>query len=485
MGILPSDERVHRSTLCTQQAQPRRRVEPSTSDIDGSITGPLQHGNNLKDIFVDKYGIRLDGECGEQAMSKVYFRVPSTGGVRGGHFCSTSAQDIARFLQPSVASDSQSPGLSGGCDEVRGSSRGSIRSIETKVAQVPFFGATHDHNLSGNLLSSRRSNSQGTTAYDLPVALQDYLRLGGTSAEEIEPHMKALGDETFKRYNRAWIKLLPLASSKPSFTSIRDLDTTPISSLAYWLIQFSEKESLAEARCAYAALLLFSGAHALRFEPILKGIKKQWNYSVPRYVVCYDVPKLLQQLPYLGARTESQVLLRLILVLRFFALFLGIDLERTKRTDIIKQGKVWFVQARRKGRPVYEPRPIHTMSNGAYCPIYLVGVYLEMTSSYEGNEIFVSLKAPRKPIVAGTINSLTTKFLRSMGLHEFTAHSTRGSAATPLIMLGVDPHIVCELGDWRNYDTFRRFYNRVRAMTNIAQSLVPEDSDDSELLLME
>ena len=206
---------------------------------------------------------------------------------------------------------------------------------------------------------------------------------------------------------------------------------------------------------------------------------------MPRSVVYYDVPKLLQQLPYLEARTESQVRLRPILVFRFFALFRGIDLERTKRTGIIKQGKVWFVQARRKGRPVYQSSPIQEMSNKAYCPLYWLGVYLEMTSSYEGNELFVSLKAPRKPIVAGTINSLTTTFLRSVGLHEFTAHSTRGSAATALILLGVDPHIVCELGDWRNYDTFRGFHNRVRAMTNIAHLLVPKDSEDWELLLME
>ena len=109
--------------------------------------------------------------------------------------------------------------------------------------------------------------------------------------------MKALGEQTFKRYNRDWLKFLALASSKRCFTSIRDLDTIPISSLAYWLIQFSEKESFAEAHCAFAALLLFSGAQALRYEPFLKGIKKRWIYSVPRYVVYYDVSKLLQQLP--------------------------------------------------------------------------------------------------------------------------------------------------------------------------------------------
>ena len=51
--------------------------------------------------------------------------------------------------------------------------------------------------------------------------------------------MKALGEQTFKRYNRAWLKFQALAGSKRSFTSVRDLDTIPISSLAYWLIQFS------------------------------------------------------------------------------------------------------------------------------------------------------------------------------------------------------------------------------------------------------
>ena len=298
--------------------------------------------------------------------------------------------------------------------------------------------------------------------------------------------MRALGEQTFKRYNRAGLKFLALASSKRSFTPIRDLDTIPISSLAYWLIQFSEKESFAEARCAYAALLLFSGAQTLRYEPILKGIKKRWNYSGPRYMVYYDVPKLLQQLPYLEARTESQVRLRLIQVLRFFALFFVASIWNVRNAQIsLSRAMFVLFQARRTGRPVYEPSPIHAMSNRAYCPLYWLGVYLEMTSSYEGNELFVSLKAPRKPIVAGTINSLTTTFLRSVGLHESTAHSTRGSAATALILLGTDPHIVCELADWRNYHTFRSFYNRVRAMTNIAQSLVPHDSDNSELLLKE
>ena len=143
------------------------------------------------------------------------------------------------------------------------------------------------------------------------------------------------------------------------------------------------------------------------------------------------------------------------------------------------------MMSRRKGRPVHEACPIHAMSNVAFCPIYWLSVYLVMTTSYEGPALFVSLKPPQRPLLASTINSLTTTFLRSMGLHEFTAHSTRGSAVTALISLGVDPHVVCELGDWRSYDTFRRFYNRVRAMSNVAHSLAAEASVNSEVLLLE
>ena len=62
------------------------------------------------------------------------------------------------------------------------------------------------HNLSSDLSASRRSGGQSASTYDLRMALQDYLRLKGTTEEEIQTHLKALGDHTFKRYNRAWIK---------------------------------------------------------------------------------------------------------------------------------------------------------------------------------------------------------------------------------------------------------------------------------------
>ena len=105
MGILPSDERVHHSTLRAQQIKSGGRVKPSTNHIDRGITGPTQHGNHLEEIFVDEFRNRLDGECGEQATSKIHFRIPSSRGVRGGHFHPTNTQGVSGFLQSALASN--------------------------------------------------------------------------------------------------------------------------------------------------------------------------------------------------------------------------------------------------------------------------------------------------------------------------------------------------------------------------------------------
>ena len=89
-------------------------------------------------------------------------------------------------------------------------------------------------------------------------------------------------------------------------------------------------------------------------------------------------------------------------------------------------------------------------------------------------ELFVSLTQPQRPLSADTINSITTKFLKDHNLKGFSAHSTRGAAVTALILLGVDPHVVCALGDWKNYDCFRVYYDRVRSCLPFTQILVPK-----------
>ena len=74
-----------------------------------------------------------------------------------------------------------------------------------------------------------------------------------------------------------------------------------------------------------------------------------------------------------------------------------------------------------------------------------------------------------KPLAPGTINAITTKFLRANGLSDFTAHSTRGAAATTLLAKGVPPQVVQQLGGWASEQSFHLFYNRLQATRNWAQ----------------
>ena len=50
------------------------------------------------------------------------------------------------------------------------------------------------------------------------------------------------------------------------------------------------------ARQAYAALLLLPSLHLLRFEQLLRQLKRFWNVSTPRYSAFYDCRVLIKTL---------------------------------------------------------------------------------------------------------------------------------------------------------------------------------------------
>ena len=175
---------------------------------------------------------------------------------------------------------------------------------------------------------------------------------------------------------------------------------------------------------------------------------------------------------------------RLILYLRFFALFRGVDLQRTRRTPA-RRGDVCLMSAQHKGRPTFECYPLHPMQRREFCPQFWIRRYISLTADFESTELLVSVSKPRNPILAATMNFLTTLFLQSAGLHDFSAHFTRGAAATALIILGVDPHNVSERGDWGSFDTFRRFDNPGRAMSNPPQALVLAKHQSDGLLFIQ
>ena len=114
------------------------------------------------------------------------------------------------------------------------------------------------------------------------------------------------------------------------------------------------------------------------------------------------------------------------------------------------------------------------MDAATACPQAGISAYFMMTMDYEGDYLFVSLKRRRKLLSADTINSMTTKSLHEQGFWDFSAHSTRGAAASEMINKGQDPMVVCALGDLVCFDTFMKYYYPLRATQSVAQCLFPE-----------
>ena len=284
-----------------------------------------------------------------------------------------------------------------------------------------------------------------------------------------------ISEETLKRYQQPYKKFIRFGVRSGVLPS--QLTPAELFSIPLWrwaaLIKAFAADNRSHARHAYAALLLFPTLHQLRFEPSLKSIKKLWNVSVPKYSSFYDCRLLLATLMSTDFTVSEETLrLRAIVTMRILSLFRGIDLARTTRD--VQRGAVYFVNSRRKGRLVHQRYPVHRLEPASICPQRALDDYIAATADYDGPELFVSLTQPRRPLRADTINSITTKFLKDHNLKGFSAHSTRGAAVTALILLGVDPHVVCALGDWKNYDCFRVYYDRVRSCLPFTQILVPK-----------
>ena len=337
-----------------------------------------------------------------------------------------------------------------------------------------------------NTSEFRLQMPDGTETQPRFVLTLAYVCVITINCEELPTKRRRLSSRKryLKRYNSAWHMfgtfLLQDAALAP-LLKVERFGQIPLMTVAVQLLKFSRTHSLSAGRMAYSAVCLFPCFSQLRFEGMLRNLKRDWFVSVPHHHRFYDVRRLIQVMHQQPVETEAQLRLQAILSLRFFALFRGVDLARSRR-DIQRAAQPWFISAKRKGRRYYARYPIHNVTPPSIDPQRCLARYLEATGDYEGSEIFVSLRKPRKPLSSDTINGLTTRWLRKHLLElgeletdSFSAHSTRGAAATALIYLGVDPHVVAALGDWSCYDTFRKFYDRTRALLRIAQVLVPPD----------
>ena len=433
---------------------------------------------------LDSAGNRLDVKEFQCGVQQVRQSVSSAGGLRHRCLLPESNFTFTGVGLPAVQAHTSVGQQSVGVTRGEGSHGSAVQPARGLVEPIDETREVRSEHVGVPFANARRHGDTTTFRVDLGVCLREYYQLRGATNEEATLIINEIGKDTLKRYNSAWHMfgtfLLQDAALAP-LLKVERFGQIPLMTVAVQLLKFSRTHSLSAGRMAYSAVCLFPCFSQLRFEGMLRNLKRDWFVSVPHYHRFYDVRRLIQVMHQQPVETEAQLRLQAILSLRFFASFRGVDMARSRR-DIQRAAQPWFISAKRKGRRYYARYPIHNVTPPSIDPQRCLARFLEATGDYEGSEIFVSLRKPRKPLSSDTINGLTTRWLRKHLLElgeletdSFSAHSTRGAAATALIYLGVDPHVVAALGDWSCYDTFRKFYDRTRALLHIAQVLVPPD----------
>ena len=104
------------------------------------------------------------------------------------------------------------------------------------------------------------------------------------------------------------------------------------------------------AKNSYSAIVALPGYDSLRFSPLLKSFKRDWNYSSVKYATFWDAQPVLRRLLVTPFRWDSvvQVRDRLVVSLRLVQLFRSIHLARCWRT-ISQVGEDFFL-SKSKGK---------------------------------------------------------------------------------------------------------------------------------------
>ena len=107
------------------------------------------------------------------------------------------------------------------------------------------------------------------------------------------------------------------------------------------------------------------------------------------------------------------------------------------------------------------------------CPIACLRLYIFSTdllrSPVNEGHLFLCLIRPYRPASGNTLARWIKSFLAKSGVdtHIFSAHSTRGAAASDALRSGAPIDAVLRAGHWSRRSTFDRFYNRSSAAPDL------------------
>jgi hypothetical protein len=120
--------------------------------------------------------------------------------------------------------------------------------------------------------------------------------------------------------------------------------------------------------------------------------------------------------------------------------------------------------------------------SGVCCPVDCLESYIRVSENLRSNQIssslFVSVRKPHKPIGSSTLGRWIKTCMTDAGLDPatFSAHSTRGAAASKAVKQGVPIEYVLHAVNWSRESTFRKFYHRDLINFPVAEAVLTQQT---------
>jgi site-specific recombinase XerD len=111
-------------------------------------------------------------------------------------------------------------------------------------------------------------------------------------------------------------------------------------------------------------------------------------------------------------------------------------------------------------------------------PVHCLGLYVHSTdtliSGINEHRLLIGSMKPHKAVSGSTVARWIKNQLEEAGVDTstFSAHSTRGAAASKAAMLGVPIQSILSAADWTSESNFSRFYRREVAEPTVAELIM-------------
>jgi len=246
--------------------------------------------------------------------------------------------------------------------------------------------------------------------------------------------------------------------------------------------------SLAESGKAYRTINVFRsmfsstigkidgvevGKHPLVVR-LMKGIYHR-TPPAPKYSSFWNVSSIVDYFQALGPNESlslADLSQKCAMLLALASLCRISELAGINRRSITVKGSTMRMslssprKSQRGGAPLHVINLNRMVPPGLACPVATLEAYLlasDTLRTANGSEfLFLGLRPPHRSIGASSVSRWLKLTLEKAGIDTevYTAHSTRGAAASRAANAGLSVESILKAGSWSSESTFTRFYRR-------------------------